>query len=59
MLLQLACLITLLAVTDLDSHWAFIVMSWLATACFGGGMSVLPGFVTKLFGAQSTGVCRG
>ncbi|KAI9591600.1 major facilitator superfamily domain-containing protein [Syncephalis fuscata] len=59
MCLQLTFMIVLLIVTDLDAQWPFVVTAWLATACFGGIMSVLPGLITRMFGAQYTGVCHG
>ncbi|KAJ2816442.1 hypothetical protein IWW50_006499, partial [Coemansia erecta] len=51
-----ACLITIL---PQRSFWPFVVLVWLATLCYGGGVGVIAATLADMFGAPNMSACHG
>ncbi|KAJ1982884.1 hypothetical protein H4R35_000010 [Dimargaris xerosporica] len=46
------------AMTD-KSYWAYLMISWVGTACYGGGFAVIPAFLSDMFGPNNISACHG
>ncbi|RKP33402.1 major facilitator superfamily domain-containing protein, partial [Dimargaris cristalligena] len=41
------------------TYWAYLMISWVGTACYGGGFSVIPAFLSDMFGPNNISACHG
>ncbi|KAJ2710903.1 hypothetical protein H4R19_003513 [Coemansia spiralis] len=49
----------LLVVIPQLSFWPFVVLVWLATLCYGGGVGVIAATLADMFGAPNMSPCHG
>ncbi|KAJ1925957.1 hypothetical protein IWQ60_004218 [Tieghemiomyces parasiticus] len=41
------------------TEWAYLLISWVGTSCYGGGFSVIPAFLSDMFGPNNISACHG
>ncbi|KAJ2159346.1 hypothetical protein GGF46_003093 [Coemansia sp. RSA 552] len=57
--LQIAIVACLIVVIPQRSFWSFVVLIWLATFCYGGGVGIIAATVGDMFGAPNLSPCHG
>ncbi|KAJ1965316.1 hypothetical protein GGI12_000841 [Dipsacomyces acuminosporus] len=57
--LQISIVACLLVITPSKNFWPFVVMVWLATLCYGGGVGVIPATLADMFGVSNMSGCHG
>ncbi|KAJ1659913.1 hypothetical protein IWQ61_001076 [Dispira simplex] len=40
-------------------YWGYLMISWVGTSCYGGGFSVIPAFLSDMFGPNNITACHG
>ncbi|KAJ1963569.1 hypothetical protein GGI12_001982 [Dipsacomyces acuminosporus] len=59
LLIQTVVLVCIPLVIQAGNFWAFLVLVWMATLCYGGGFGMVPAFLSDMFGANNTSSCHG
>ncbi|RKP28122.1 major facilitator superfamily domain-containing protein [Syncephalis pseudoplumigaleata] len=57
--LQLTCIVLLILFIYRGLFWPYMLAHWLVTACFGGGVSLLPPMLAELFGDRNVNTSFG
>ncbi|KAJ2190921.1 hypothetical protein GGH18_003210 [Coemansia sp. RSA 530] len=57
--LQIVIVACLISVLPQQSFWPFVVLVWLATLCYGGGVGVIAATLADMFGAPNMSACHG
>ncbi|KAJ1907095.1 hypothetical protein LPJ81_000971 [Coemansia sp. IMI 209127] len=57
--LQVAIVTCLIFVLPQGHFWSFVVLVWLATFCYGGGVGVIAATLADMFGASNMSACHG
>ncbi|KAJ2784904.1 hypothetical protein H4R18_000829 [Coemansia javaensis] len=57
--LQIIIVACLLLVIPQRTFWPFVVLVWLATLCYGGGVGVIAATLADMFGAPNMSSCHG
>lgn len=57
--LQIVIVACLIVVLPHKPFWAFVVLIWLATFCYGGGVGVIAATLADMFGASNMSGCHG
>ncbi|KAI8325316.1 MFS general substrate transporter, partial [Martensiomyces pterosporus] len=57
--LQIAIVACLIVIIPRKTFWPFVVLVWLATLCYGGGVGVIPATLADMFGASNMSGCHG
>ncbi|KAJ2318643.1 hypothetical protein IWW52_002444 [Coemansia sp. RSA 2704] len=57
--LQIVIVSCLISVIPQHSFWSFVVLVWLATLCYGGGVGVIAATLADMFGAPNMSACHG
>ncbi|KAF9932992.1 hypothetical protein FBU30_006816 [Linnemannia zychae] len=56
---QVIILATLPIIMDKRVYWAFLLVIWILTACYGGGFGCIPAFLCDMFGPTNIGALHG
>ncbi|KAJ1662285.1 hypothetical protein IW140_001921 [Coemansia sp. RSA 1813] len=57
--LQITIVTCLLFIIPQKHFWPFVVLVWLATLCYGGGVGVIAATLADMFGASNMSACHG
>ncbi|KAJ2437210.1 hypothetical protein GGF42_008702 [Coemansia sp. RSA 2424] len=57
--LQIVIVSCLIFVIPQRTFWPFVVLVWLATLCYGGGVGVIAATLADMFGAPNMSACHG
>ncbi|KAJ2317633.1 hypothetical protein GGI00_006743, partial [Coemansia sp. RSA 2681] len=57
--LQIVIVSCLIFVIPQRTFWSFVVLVWLATLCYGGGVGVIAATLADMFGAPNMSACHG
>ncbi|KAJ2238202.1 hypothetical protein H4R99_004738 [Coemansia sp. RSA 1722] len=57
--LQIVIVACLLFLIPEHKFWPFVVLVWLATFCYGGGVGVIAATLADMFGAPNMSACHG
>ncbi|KAJ1812375.1 hypothetical protein LPJ75_003682 [Coemansia sp. RSA 2598] len=57
--LQIVIVTCLVFVIPERTFWPFVVLVWLATFCYGGGVGVIAATLADMFGAPNMSACHG
>ncbi|KAJ2057038.1 hypothetical protein GGI17_005877 [Coemansia sp. S146] len=57
--LQIVIVSCLIFVIPQRTFWPFVVLVWLATLCYGGGVGVIAATLADMFGASNMSGCHG
>ncbi|KAJ1862906.1 hypothetical protein LPJ73_000649 [Coemansia sp. RSA 2703] len=57
--LQIAIVTCLIFIIPKQTFWPFVVLVWLATLCYGGGVGVIAATLADMFGAPNMSACHG
>ncbi|KAJ2007356.1 hypothetical protein H4R26_000838 [Coemansia thaxteri] len=57
--LQIVIVTCLIFVIPQQTFWPFVVLVWLATLCYGGGVGVIAATLADMFGAANMPACHG
>lgn len=41
------------------TYWAFVILIWILSACYGCSFGVIPAFLADMFGPSNIGACHG
>ncbi|KAF9977170.1 hypothetical protein BGZ75_010398 [Mortierella antarctica] len=56
---QVVILATLPIIMEKRVYWAFLLVVWTLTACYGGGFGCIPAFLCDMFGPSNIGALHG
>ncbi|KAF9962542.1 hypothetical protein BGZ72_003141 [Mortierella alpina] len=56
---QVIILSTLPIIMEKRVYWAFLLVVWTLTACYGGGFGCIPAFLCDMFGPSNIGALHG
>ncbi|KAF9932982.1 hypothetical protein FBU30_006806 [Linnemannia zychae] len=56
---QVIILAVLPIIMEKQIYWAFLVVIWALTACYGGGFGCIPAFLCDMFGPSNIGALHG
>ncbi|KAL1917402.1 uncharacterized protein VTP21DRAFT_3795 [Calcarisporiella thermophila] len=56
---QVIILGSLTAILETRTYWAFLLVIWVLTACYGAGFGIIPAFLTDQFGPNNIGALHG
>ncbi|KAG0215647.1 hypothetical protein BGX28_008893 [Mortierella sp. GBA30] len=56
---QVIILASLPTIMDQRIYWAFLLVIWVLTACYGGGFGCIPAFLCDMFGPSNIGAMHG
>ncbi|KAK3813378.1 MAG: oxalate/formate antiporter [Benniella sp.] len=56
---QVVILATLPLTMEKRVYWAFLLVIWILTACYGGGFGCIPAFLCDMFGPSNIGALHG
>ncbi|KAF9917383.1 hypothetical protein BX616_001197 [Lobosporangium transversale] len=56
---QVVIIATLPIVMERQLYWAFLLMIWVLTTCYGGGFGCIPAFLCDMFGPSNIGALHG
>ncbi|KAF8931137.1 oxalate/formate antiporter [Dissophora ornata] len=59
LLSQVVILAALPAIMERQVYWAFLLVIWCLTACYGGGFGCIPAFLCDMFGPTNIGALHG
>ncbi|KAF9278984.1 hypothetical protein BGZ68_008207 [Mortierella alpina] len=59
LLSQVIILSTLPVIMEKRVYWAFLLVVWSLTACYGGGFGCIPAFLCDMFGPSNIGAMHG
>ncbi|CAO3564601.1 unnamed protein product [Mortierella alpina] len=59
LLSQVIILSTLPIIMEKRVYWAFLLVVWSLTACYGGGFGCIPAFLCDMFGPSNIGALHG
>ncbi|GJJ69544.1 MFS transporter, OFA family, oxalate/formate antiporter [Entomortierella parvispora] len=59
LLSQVVILATLPVIMERQVYWAFLLVIWILTACYGGGFGCIPAFLCDMFGPSNIGALHG
>jgi len=54
---QVTILASLSVIMRTSTHWAFWMVTWILTSCYGGGFGCIPAFLCDMFGPSNIGLC--
>ncbi|KAJ2901296.1 hypothetical protein GGI21_004714 [Coemansia aciculifera] len=57
--LQIIIVACLIFVIPQRTFWPFVVLVWMATLCYGGGVGVIAATLADMFGAPNMSACHG
>ncbi|KAJ1732837.1 hypothetical protein LPJ61_001862 [Coemansia biformis] len=57
--MQIVIVACLLVVIPQHAFWTFVVLVWMATLCYGGGVGVIAATLADMFGAPNMSSCHG
>ncbi|KAF8984385.1 hypothetical protein BGZ52_012749 [Haplosporangium bisporale] len=56
---QVIILASLPTIMEKRVYWAFLLVIWILTACYGGGFGCIPAFLCDMFGPSNIGAMHG
>ncbi|KAG0057220.1 hypothetical protein BGZ83_000633 [Gryganskiella cystojenkinii] len=56
---QVVILAALPTIMEKQVYWAFLLVIWILTACYGGGFGCIPAFLCDMFGPSNIGALHG
>ncbi|KAF9906311.1 hypothetical protein EC991_000799 [Linnemannia zychae] len=56
---QVVILASLPTIMEKRVYWAFLLVIWILTACYGGGFGCIPAFLCDMFGPSNIGALHG
>ncbi|KAG0364581.1 hypothetical protein BGZ54_007362 [Gamsiella multidivaricata] len=56
---QVIILAALPTIMERQVYWAFLLVIWILTACYGGGFGCIPAFLCDMFGPSNIGALHG
>ncbi|KAF9195381.1 hypothetical protein BGZ50_004757 [Haplosporangium sp. Z 11] len=56
---QVVILAALPTIMEKRVYWAFLLVIWILTACYGGGFGCIPAFLCDMFGPTNIGAMHG
>ncbi|CAO3575092.1 unnamed protein product [Mortierella alpina] len=56
---QVVILASLPTIMEKRVYWAFLLVIWILTACYGGGFGCIPAFLCDMFGPSNIGAMHG
>ncbi|KAF9907809.1 hypothetical protein EC991_010501 [Linnemannia zychae] len=59
LLAQVVILAALPTIMEKRVYWAFLLVIWVLTACYGGGFGCIPAFLCDMFGPSNIGALHG
>ncbi|KAG0259245.1 hypothetical protein BGZ95_004738 [Linnemannia exigua] len=59
LLSQVVILASLPTIMEKRVYWAFLLVIWILTACYGGGFGCIPAFLCDMFGPSNIGALHG
>ncbi|KAF9090086.1 hypothetical protein BGX29_011688 [Mortierella sp. GBA35] len=59
LLAQVIILAALPTIMERQIYWAFLLVIWSLTACYGGGFGCIPAFLCDMFGPSNIGALHG
>ncbi|KAG0379488.1 hypothetical protein BGX24_000228 [Mortierella sp. AD032] len=59
LLAQVVILAVLPIIMEKQIYWAFLLVIWVLTACYGGGFGCIPAFLCDMFGPSNIGALHG
>ncbi|KAF9140189.1 hypothetical protein BG015_001756 [Linnemannia schmuckeri] len=59
LLAQVTILAALPTIMERQVYWAFLLVIWILTACYGGGFGCIPAFLCDMFGPSNIGALHG
>ncbi|KAF9134015.1 hypothetical protein BGW39_008359 [Mortierella sp. 14UC] len=59
LLSQVIILASLPTIMEKRVYWAFLLVIWILTACYGGGFGCIPAFLCDMFGPSNIGALHG
>ncbi|KAK3810417.1 MAG: oxalate/formate antiporter [Linnemannia elongata] len=59
LLAQVVILAALPTILEKQVYWAFLLVIWVLTACYGGGFGCIPAFLCDMFGPSNIGALHG
>ncbi|KAJ1863537.1 hypothetical protein LPJ78_003988 [Coemansia sp. RSA 989] len=57
--LQIIIVACLIVIIPQRMFWSYVVLVWLATLCYGGGVGVIAATLADMFGAPNMSACHG
>ncbi|KAF9401586.1 hypothetical protein BGZ94_005168, partial [Podila epigama] len=59
LLSQVVILASLPTIMEKRVYWAFLLVIWILTSCYGGGFGCIPAFLCDMFGPSNIGAMHG